>query len=237
MDIIPASTKPLVAVLCHGSVMHGRPSQYATEQFLRPVASAGGSTFLVPALADVVDTRSIAERCDALLLTGSFTNVSPKRYGADHEEPDANPDRDQVAMELAGHMIGLRKPVLGICLGMQELAVLYGGTLRSLGNHGLHMADMDWRDPDVFLHHHRVTLLTERMERMAGATTVEVTSVHRQGVDRLGSGLTVEAISEDGLVEAFRGDDEGRVTGVQWHPERARSPLDDSLFRNLVELS
>lgn len=228
--------KPLVAVVCHGQVFHDRPAQYATEAFLAPVAQAGGSTLLVPALPEVVDIKTIARVCDALLLTGSQTNVSPQQYGCDHHEPDANPDRDAVSLNLAEAMISAGRPVLGICLGMQELAVLYGSTLRRL-ECNMHMAQRDWRDVSIFGHKHDVDLVTSRMVTMAGASKVPVVSAHRQAICQISSELTIEAEAEDGTIEAFRADEIGRVTGVQWHPERMASALDAALFRHLTELA
>lgn len=224
--------------MCHGSVVHGRISQIATEQFLHPIIMAGGSVILVPAISGAVDFQAIGKLCDALLLTGSWTNVSPSRYGMNHDEPDANPGRDEIALSLAYSTISQGKPVLGICLGMQELNVLYGGTLQCVGKSGLHMMDGDWRKAPIFEHVHRIEIHSDRMQSLAGGLKdIEVVSAHRQGVKTLGSGLVPEARAPDGLIEAFTADDEGRVCGVQWHPERLHNDLDRALFENLIKLA
>lgn len=230
--------KPLVAVMCNGSVVHGRVSQIATEQFLHPIIMVGGSIILVPAISGAVDAQAISKICDALLLTGSWTNVSPSRYGMKHDDPEANPGRDEIALSLAYSIISQGKPVLGICLGMQELNVLYGGTLQCLGKSGLHMMEGDWRDAPIFEHVHNIEICSSRMQELAqGRKNVEIVSAHRQGVKTLGSGLNVEARAPDGLVEAFAADNEGRVCGVQWHPERLHNHLDRALFENLIKLA
>jgi putative glutamine amidotransferase len=72
------------------------------------------------------------------------------------------------------------------------------------------------------------------LSAIAGAASVEVNSLHNQGVDRLGAGLAVEAVAPDGLVEAFRVEDAPQFAlGVQWHPEWqvADNPLSMSIFR------
>ena len=89
----------------------------------------------------------------------------------------------------------------------------------------------------VFEHRHEVELLTSRMTSMAGASRVPVVSAHYQAIDRISDSLTIEAEADDGTIEAIRGDDEGRVCGVQWHPERLASQLDRALFRNLIDLA
>lgn len=117
-------------------------------------------------------------------------------------------------------MIERGRPVFGICRGLQELNVLFGGTLtRELPTHQL-PGDSGYET--LFDHEHDVDLPASGMIAAAvGATRLRVTSVHEQGVDRLGAGLVVEAFAvEDGLVEAFSARPCGApVVAVQWHPE------------------
>lgn len=207
------------------------------EAFLEPIAEAGGSILLVPALPEVVDVMAISRTCDALLLTGSRTNMAPTTYGGPACAHGTNPDRDSVSLPLAERMISNGRPVLGICLGMQELAVLHGSTLRCLGRSPTHMAPCGPSGAEVFEHRHEVDLLTSRMVTMAGSPRVPVVSAHYQAIDHIADSLTIEAEADDGTIEAIRGDDEGRVCGVQWHPERLTSPLDHALFRNLIDLA
>ena len=226
-----SALRPLVAVLCCGGASAGRPVQCVPDRYLVPLVAAGASAVLVPVMADAVDALTVAARCDALLLTGSVSNVSPSRYGSSAPGVDPDPGRDEVAMAVAGAMISAGRPVLGICRGMQELNVLHGGTLEALDDrHGLHMAG-DWECPRAFDHSHDVEVVGPVLSPIARCGTMPVASVHRQGVGRLGAGLTIEARAPDGLVEAFSA---GSVMGVQWHPEVRRSPVDAMLFERLV---
>lgn len=225
---------PVIAVICCGGSLMGRDMQFLANRFLHPLAATGSTALLVPTLASIVDARAIAMRCDGLLLTGSNTNVSPARYASDAEEIDADHDRDEVALGVAEAMIAARKPVLGICRGMQELNVLHGGSLAVLDDADhVHMADADWTDRGVFDHAHDVDLVGAHLRGLSGLERISVTSVHRQGIARLGSGLTLEGHAPDGIVEAFSGEG-GRVVGVQWHPELMRSPLDVALYEGLA---
>jgi putative glutamine amidotransferase len=225
---------PLIAVICCGGTMIGRDMQFLANRFLQPLADVGACAMLVPTMASVVDARAIATRCDGLLLTGSATNVSPRRYGSDAAEIDADHGRDEVAMAVGEAMIAAGRPVLGICRGMQELNVLHGGSLTVLDDEaGIHMRKADWTDPHILEHSHDVDLVGTHLRGLAGEGRIPVASIHRQGIARLARDLVLEATAPDGIVEAFSGSG-GRVVGVQWHPELMRSRLDRALFENLA---
>jgi putative glutamine amidotransferase len=228
------TTKPMIAVLCCGGSLIGRDMQFLANRFLAPLVSVGASAFLVPTIPEAVDVARIAGMCDGLLLTGSNTNVSPTRYESDDDDIDADHGRDEVALSLAEAMIGLGRPVLGICRGMQELNVLHGGSLRALDDpDGLHMRKADWADHAIFDHGHDVTLTGRHLRPLSDAATIRVASIHRQGIARLGTGLEIEAVAEDGVTEAFSGHG-GQVVGVQWHPELMRDAIDARLFQRLA---
>lgn len=228
------ASKPLIAVLCNAGEARGLPAQYVAQQFLQPLARAGATAMLVPAMPELVDIATIASRTDALLLTGSSTNVEPHRYGARHTNGETNPERDKVSFSLTEQMIARGKPVLGICLGMQELNVLYGGTLRSLEDHGLHRAEGCWTGTPIFEHRHEIRISGKHLLALNEGPEASVISAHRQAIDRIGRGLSIDALAPDGTVEAISADAEGKVIGVQWHPEKAISKLDMALFDNLI---
>ena len=216
--------KPVIGVLCCNEIAE-RPIQAVATRFVEPlVRYAGVTVLLVPAVADAMDTRALAGRLDGLLLTGSRSNVAGARYGkADANDDALDLDRDAVAMELAGRMIEGGRPVFGICRGLQELNVLFGGTLTDALDEGHHRATEDATAYEtLFDHVHDVDLQAGGMLATVTARhSISVTSVHRQGIDRLGAGLSIEArATSDGLVEAFSARPcGGDVLAVQWHPE------------------
>jgi len=216
--------KPVIGVLCCNEIVD-RPIQAVATRFVEPlVRYAGATVLLVPAVADAMDTRALAGRLDGLLLTGSRSNVAGARYGKSDAADDAlDLDRDAVALELAGRMIEAGRPVFGICRGLQELNVLFGGTLTDALDDGHHRStDAATAYETLFDHVHDVRLRSGGMLAAAIAEpSISVTSVHRQGIDRLGEGLSVEAHAvSDGLVEAFSARPcGGDVLAVQWHPE------------------
>ena len=215
--------RPLIGVLCCNEIIE-RPVQTVASRFVEPLAHiAGASVLLVPALVDSLDAASIAARLDGLLLTGSRSNVAAHRYGGGSDSGRIDEERDEVALRLADLMIEGGKPVFGICRGFQELNVLFGGSLRDLepGAHHRQAAEA-LRFHELFEHMHDVELIAGG--RLAGGgpgRRISVNSVHLQGVERLGSGLAVEAVATiDGLVEAFSARPlQGEVLAVQWHPE------------------
>lgn len=220
--------RPVVGVLCCNE-MHERPIQAVATRFIRPLASISDAVvLLVPSVVDACDILAIAGRLDGLLLTGSRSNVAPARYGADDGAGPLDEARDDVALSLAGRMIEAGKPVFGICRGLQELNVLFGGTLTGTLEAGAHHAgtpETDEHDAQdyaaLFDHRHAVTLASQGLlGRASPVARLAVNSVHHQGIDRLGSGLTVEAVADDGLVEAISARPCGAdVLAVQWHPE------------------
>lgn len=217
--------RPVVGIMC-GNELAGRPVQAVATRFIEPVARLCGATvLLIPAMSEAIDADHLVALLDGLLLTGARSHVSPRRYGGD-EMTDADGvdgERDAVALALAERMIAAGKPVYGICRGMQEINVLFGGTLGRLPHQSRHHAgSWDGDYAALFDHRHAIELTAGGI--LAGATgrrTLEVNSVHQQGIDRLGSGLAVEATAcGDDLIEAIRAPGcDADVLAVQWHPE------------------
>jgi putative glutamine amidotransferase len=240
-DAKPARARPLVGVLCSNRTLDGRRAQAVATRFVDPLATWGGaSVLLVPAVPEAVDAAHFAGMLDGLLLTGACSNVAAERYGGSSEDERRDEGRDEVALRLAGDMIEAGRPVFGICRGLQELNVLFGGTLAAdVGAAGHHRPGEDLDLADLFDHHHDVDIVAGgRLAAAIGDGRQRVNSVHHQGIDRLGSGLAVEARAPDGLVEAVSAAPcGGPVVGVQWHPEwdAAASPAGRAFFAMLGE--
>jgi putative glutamine amidotransferase len=230
--------RPVIGVLCCNE-MADRAVQLVASRFIEPLSQIADATvLLVPALADACDAAALSERLDGLLLTGSRSHVGAHHYGS-VQRGDARLDaqRDLVALALAETMIEAGRPVFGICRGLQELNVLFGGTLtQELGD--AHHRSGDHAFDELFDHHHAVTLRRGGVLHAFGeGEQIIVNSVHRQGVDRLGQGLRIEAVSpEDGLIEAFSARPcGGEVLAVQWHPEwdGAQGATNRGFFRRI----
>ncbi len=211
------------------------------EKYIEAIAQgAHALPLLVPALGAEMDLPSLLDRFDGLLLTGSASNVEPHHYGGPASRPGTLHDsnRDATTLPLIPQAVAAGLPVLAICRGFQEMNVAYGGTLHQ----HLHEVpgNMDHRDDESqplevqYAPVHEVLLEPGgRLRKIAGVSRLEVNSLHWQGVDKLGQGLTVEARAPDGVIEAFSvAGSRSFSMGLQWHPEWrfAKDPFSRALF-------
>ncbi len=214
----------------------------AGEKYLNAVLSgAGGLPLIVPVLADGVDVDEILVRCDGILLTGSPSNVEPHHYDGETARAGTlhDPERDALTLPLARRALDTGVPLLAVCRGFQELNVVLGGTLHQHVHEvpGYHSHKEVAGDPLDLQYgpSHPVTLVDGGLlRRLAGTETVMVNSLHSQGVRRLANGVTVEAVADDGLVEAFTVDEAPAFAlAVQWHPEWkvTENPFSMSIFK------
>lgn len=232
--------RAVVGVLCCNRNLDGRAAQAVASRFVAPLADHSGvAVLLVPAIPDAVDVIGFSHLLDGLLLTGSCSNLDPSRYGgaALPTGQDLDASRDYVALRLASCMIEAGKPVFGICRGLQELNVLFGGTLSAhVGQGGHYRYDTGCASDDLFDLHHPIEIVGNGpLAETLGGGRRQVNSVHQQGIDRLGRGLATEAVApDDGLIEAIWAKPCGApVVGVQWHPEWdvATNPDSQAFFR------
>ncbi len=191
------------------------------------VLGSGGLPVLVPAIGDRLDPDALLDRLDGLLVTGSPSNVAPSHYGGPQAREDnlADPARDATTLPLIRRAVARGVPLLAICRGIQELNVALGGTLATEiqerpGALDHRAAPSDNQD-ERFAIRQTVTIKPGSCLAQAfGAGDIRVNSVHRQGLDRVAPRLQVEAVAEDGTVEAVSvRDAKGFAVGVQWHPE------------------
>ncbi|WP_226015866.1 gamma-glutamyl-gamma-aminobutyrate hydrolase family protein [Novosphingobium sp. FKTRR1] len=215
--------RPLLGIVCCIRTFEGEPIHRVIDRYLRaPARFSDVDVVLVPALGALTDHDGMAHRLDGLLLTGSTSNLEPARYGGTQGDGPFDPQRDDTALGLAKAMIAAGKPVFGICRGFQELNVVFGGTLQQLAPSSVeHHAPAGVTLDAMFAHCHDVALAPGGVIAQGlGAEAICVNTVHFQGVDRLGDGLTIEATAPDGLVEAFSAQvGPAQVLAVQWHPE------------------
>lgn len=192
------------------------------------VAGAKGIPVLIPAIGERLDPDRLLDRIDALLVTGSPSNVEPAHYGGPpaREGNLADPARDATTLPLIRRAIARGVPFLGICRGLQELNVALGGTLHQhvheVTGRFDHRSDKTKPLRERYGLAHSVTLTSggKLQAVLGGDARIEVNSLHGQGIERLASGLEIEAVADDGTIEAVSvRDAPGWALAVQWHPE------------------
>jgi putative glutamine amidotransferase len=212
------------------------------EKYLHALAEgSNGLPLIIPALGDSLQIDEILASVDGLLLTGSPSNLEPHHYDGEPSERGTlhDPNRDALTLPLAKRAFETGVPVLALCRGHQELNVVLGGTLHQkvheVPGYNCHKENPD--DPlDVqYGPSHSVNLVEGGLlHGLAGSTTVIVNSLHSQGVAKLANGVSVEAVSDDGLIEAFVVDSvPGFALSIQWHPEWqfAQNELSTAIFK------
>jgi len=234
-----SSPVPIVGVCACRRTHDAFPGHWVTEQYMEAVVQTSGcGMMIVPAMAQRVFPAaaidSILDRLDGLLLTGSPSNVEPHHYGADPFSGDLNdPDRDATTLPLIQAAVERGVPVLAICRGIQELNVALGGTLHQKLHETAgsmdHRSDKTRPRPDRTGLRHDVTLVNSTLlHTIAGKESFAVNSLHAQGIRETAPGARVNAMADDGSIEAVDfPDSAGFVLGVQWHPEW--SYADDSV--------
>jgi putative glutamine amidotransferase len=221
-------TQPLVAVSTdvkqfENYTWHAAPRQYLDAA----IAVANVFPLLVPSFGDRLDLDELLSSVDGVMITGSKSNVHPSLYGGDASEANGpyDHDRDATTLPLIRRAIELGVPLLAICRGIQEMNVALGGTLftevQEIEGRIDHRAPVSDAQDERFAIRQTVTIKPGScLAGIFGAGSVPVNSVHRQAVDRLGARLQVEAVAEDGTVEAVSVvDSPAFAVGVQWHPE------------------
>jgi putative glutamine amidotransferase len=238
-------SRPVLGVVCCTRRMGSEYAQAVINRYvLAAMRHADVAALLIPALPDLMRADEVTGRLDGILLTGSPSNVGPGLYGeagADDAEGPYDPARDSMTAALVDAMLNRGRPVFGVCRGLQELNVAFGGSLRRdtsrspdlLAHHAPEGVDFD----AMFDHRHGVALAAGGILNAAyGRDELTVNSVHFQGIGRIGEHLDVEARAPDGVVEAVSAHiNNAPVLAVQWHPEwDADTNADSQVFFHLL---
>ncbi len=214
--------------------------QRSLPQYEQAIEQAGGEAVRIPLGLEPEAVARLIAQCDAVLLPGSPADIDPQKYeqARDPHTADPDPQRDMVDELLLQDAYNMRKPVFGICYGLQSLNVWRTGTLLQ------HIVDTEVKHEAgrevLRAHGVRVEPGTRLAAILASSSgELAVNSSHHQAAGTIGDGLRASAVSErDGIVEAVEGTaPEHFVLAVQWHPERtvASDEASRALFRALVD--
>jgi len=239
-------------------------SSRTLPEYMNAISLAGGEPLLIAHSATPARAAHLVKTCAAIVLPGSPADIDPEKYGEarDPRTAQSDPARDMLDELLLQDAHAMRKPILGVCYGVQSLNVWRSGTLvQHIESAVLHQRPEGAPAGTVISHDavvQRKSLLGEILAghvaeasgelspqqvkgRLAGDPELKLTvnSSHHQAVERLGDGLRIVARSpRDGIIEAVENASaEHFVLGVQWHPERSYhlDACSRAIFAALVE--
>ena len=202
------------------------------ERYYKQVVEAGGVPVIVPPVADTAVIINTLQQLDGLILTGGGDH-NPLWMG---EEPsprlhNINRERDLAELLLVRLAFNRQIPMLGICRGIQTLAIALGGKVeQDIEQQVKHSQDADRSEPT-----HSVCLVKDStLYNIYGSERIMVNSFHHQAVSQPGKRFRVIARSADNIIEAIESSEYKSILGVQWHPEWLEAE-GQKIFRWLVE--
>lgn len=203
--------------------------------YVEAVLESGGIPLVLPTIKEQETIDSYVEMLDGLVLVGG-RDIPPEMYGqTPHRTVRVLPERrTSFDSLLIAQWMESKKPILGICLGMQFTNVVFGGSMIQ------DIPSLVGRDVNHYRNYHRVTIEQDSiLAEILKSDTAMVYSSHHQAVDRIGEGLQPIAYSDDGMVEALQRTDGGLGLFVQWHPEAMTEKYPDhtqALFGYLADM-
>lgn len=239
--------KPIIGIttniaLAENTVMAGLMRTFVGDDYVQAVVRAGGIPLLLPPVDSEEVIRAQVRSVDGIILSGG-SDVDPQLYGEEPEKDLGTVDyyRDAHEMAVVRAATRMKKPMMGICRGVQVINVAYGGTLyqdlgQFEGGRIKHFQSSARRDSVT----HSVRIQSgSALADIIGAETVAVNSFHHQALKEVAPGFAVTAYSQDGVIEAVESQGDHFVLGIQWHPEllAAKHPAMHSLFAALTAVA
>lgn len=194
--------------------------------FLRALKNAGAIPVILPLEFSTEDMMQLVDTLDGFIFTGG-PDVHPFYFGEDTHPCCGNisTSRDTMELGLLPLIIKARKPILGVCRGLQLINISLGGTiyqdLKSQFKNNIPIAHNQPFSYDIPSHTVNIepgTTLSQ-IVKLSDGCSIKVNSMHHQAIKTPAPGLTVSAYSQDGLIEAVEKSSYPYLIAVQWHPE------------------
>src|SRR5215813_8814027 len=219
--------KPVVGVIGNATRIENRfPVQVVGERNMRAIANvAGALPLMFASCPEITDVGALLDAVDGIVLTGARANVHPTRFNKEPHQKHEPYDilRDEVALALSEACVARGVPLFGICRGLQEMNVAFGGSLH----------------PEIREIPGRMNHRMPRLENGEIHPDPRVIFADRhEGILEPGKRVVIEGVAEDGTIEAIRiADAPGFALGVQWHAEYDphRNPINRALFEAFGE--
>ncbi len=210
-----------------------------TRVFLECAKKAGYDD-VVPYILPIVEApwliEAYARDLDGFIFTGG-DDVDPASYGEEKlpECGEIEPERDAFELALLEQVTKLKKPVFGICRGIQIMNTFLGGSLWQDQPSQLGKTEHCTKDEQGHTHH-PVKLVPGFLKELLGEDEIMTNSYHHQSVKAPGKGVSCVAYSDGGdIVEAIDVPELPFFRGVQWHPEVKPDEISQTLFAQFLE--
>lgn len=218
-------TKPLIGILSRIFTEYDKDINcvercFVSMDYIRAIENCGGSPIIIPLLKDEESLKKLLKDIDGLLVPGGI-DVNPLRYSEEPFEKIGfiSDDIDDFDIKAIRWTYELRKPILGICRGLQVINVAFGGTLYQDLSLKSGYRINHWQKAKKDTPTHSIDIKTgTRMFNLLGSRAI-VNSYHHQAVKDLAEGFIASSLSMDGIIESIEKINDGYVLAVQWHPE------------------
>lgn len=234
-----SKTRPVIGITTDLKQVDNEPSNAMDRVYTDVLQSYGSLAFLIPALPrTIIDSEGFIAQMisliDGLLIPGG-RDIDPVYYDeAPHPKSRLiSKERTDTEFAVLAEALKQKKPVLGICNGMQLINVFMKGSLFQDIPSQLNGA-LNHENGSV----HSIEIVEGTTLRdIVGVKEFSSKSYHHQSVRDIGERLTLAASSPDGVIEGIEGTGENGqfILGVQWHPERERSKVSEAIFNNFIK--
>ncbi|MFA5160763.1 MAG: gamma-glutamyl-gamma-aminobutyrate hydrolase family protein [Elusimicrobiales bacterium] len=211
------------------------PQTDKLSDYTKAITDNGGEAVPLSQLLASTETAARLERMDGLLIPGG-DDIAPDLYGQRLNPKTETVDRafDLYELDAVKKSSARGIPMLGICKGHQLLNIWAGGGLYQDipsqlrgGKKVVHRIRENGKSKPCF---HEISVRRDSLlYSLLKTARIRVNSYHHQGLDKIGGGFAVSAVSGDGLAEAV---EKGNILSVQFHPEKLRKtePVFNSVF-------
>lgn len=222
----------LIAVTSRNKVVQDLPAYYVFQEYLQAL-QAYDAGYIIIAPSQNLDYAQIAKLCDGLLLCGG-SDINPYLYKEKTHIANKCADEkiDMMDFALIKAFQKEKKPILGICRGMQAINVCLNGTLTQDISSMLNINEPHNQKSNRNQSAHIISTKEHSLIRTIVGNHFAVNSFHHQCIHLLGDGLSATAYSDEGIIEAIEGP---LILGVQWHPESMEDAKNKAIFEYFIK--
>lgn len=229
---------PIIAIL--GGVDDERTLNLKSA-YAHAVENSGGLPIAIPYTENEETLDKYIELCDGVLFSGGC-DIEPKKFGEETKDTCGKIQlfRDKLEFSFFEKAFRAKKPIMGICRGVQLINVALGGSIYQDIPSEIATDILHRQKEAGQLTTHEVGIISDTpLMELIGEEKMPVNSFHHQSIKALGEGLEVMAFADDGIIEAVYHNGESYIMGYQWHPEKLldTDPYKKVLFDDFIKAS